>query len=99
MNITAMQQRESDNPALMKYARLGEILCQKRHVSADAARQALVQLLQHWTHRLDLQRLSQYGVGETDLDHVVANSRGSSMQTNPIVLKDEEIHALLSARL
>ncbi|KPK12113.1 MAG: alcohol dehydrogenase [Acidithiobacillales bacterium SG8_45] len=98
-NIAAMQQREPENPALMRYARLGEILCQKRHASADASRQALVHLLRDWTDRLDLQRLSQYGVDEADLDHVVANSRGSSMQTNPIVLKDEEIRALLSARL
>ena len=98
-NITAMQQREPDNPALMKYARLGEILCQRRHGSADAAREALVTLLEDWTERLGLQRLSRYDVGEADLDHIVANCRGSSMQTNPVVLSDEEIRAVLKARL
>ena len=98
-NIAAMQRREPDNPALMKYARLGEILWQKRHGSAEAARRALVSLLHDWTDRLGLQTLSQYGVGEADLDHVVANCRGSSMQTNPVVLQDQEIRAVLSARL
>jgi alcohol dehydrogenase class IV len=98
-NIKAMLEREPENPALLKYARLGDILCQKRHPSAAASRQALVDLLNDWTDRLNLRRLSDYGVSDPDLDHVVANSRGSSMKTNPIVLKDKEIRSLLEARL
>ena len=98
-NIEAMHDREPENPALAKYARLGEILCQKRHGSTESAHQALVDLLFDWTDQLNLQRLSQYGVSDADLDHVVANSRGSSMKTNPIVLKDEEIRTVLAARL
>jgi hypothetical protein len=34
--------------------------------------------------RLKLPKLSAYGVQESDLDHIVAHSRGSSMKTNPI---------------
>ena len=98
-NIRAMKDREPDNAALAKYARLGDILCQKRHSSSDKSQHTLVDLLDQWTENLNLQRLSEYGVTEADLDHVVANSRGSSMKTNPIVLTDEEIKSILVRRL
>lgn len=98
-NIAAMNAREPGNTALEKYARLGDILCQKRHDSPAASRQALVGLLEQWTAKLDLQRLSHYGVAEADLEHIVANSRGSSMKTNPVVLTDQEIQSILLRRL
>jgi len=34
-----------------------------------------------------------------DIPRVVANCRGSSMKTNPIVLTDEEVAEILEARL
>jgi alcohol dehydrogenase len=38
-------------------------------------------------------------VRQSDLPRIIANSRGSSMKTNPIVLTDEEIAEVLHARL
>jgi alcohol dehydrogenase len=61
--------------------------------------QRLSDLLNDWTHRLSLPRLSSYGVSEADLPAVIADSRGSSMKTNPLVLTDGEIEELLRARL
>lgn len=98
-NIQAMREREPDNPALAKYARLGEVLCEKRHGTAEKSHAALIELLHRWTEQLHLQRLSDYGMSEGDFDHVVANSRGSSMKTNPIVLQDGEIRAIMEQRL
>lgn len=99
MNIRAMQAREPDNPGLQKYARLAEILCQRRIREPVAAYEAIVALLTDWTERMQLQRLGQYGVNEKDIPRIVANSRGSSMKTNPIVLTDEEITLILKQRL
>lgn len=99
VNIESLTAREPDNIALAKYARLGEVLCQRRHPSPSAAREALVALLRDWTVRMQLPRLSQFGVGESGLDKVVANARGSSMKTNPIVLTDDEIKTVLRMRL
>lgn len=99
VNINSLLAREPDNIALDKYARLGEVLCQRRHASAQAARDALIALLQEWTTRMQLPRLREYGVEESGLDHVVAHSRGSSMKTNPIVLSDGEIKTVLRMRL
>ncbi len=99
VNIKTMLMRDPDNQSLTKYARVGEVLCQKRHSSPQLARAALLQLLSNWTEHLHLPRLSEFGLTNHGLDRVVAHSRGSSMKTNPIVLTDEEIKSVLEARL
>jgi len=99
MNIHALLDREADNPALERYARISEVLAQQRFKSRDEALQQLVQLLTRWTDDLMLQGLSSYGLKHDGIDHVVAHSRGSSMKTNPIVLTDDEIKAILLERL
>jgi alcohol dehydrogenase len=99
VNIEAMQLREAENPALQKYARLAEILCERRIREPAAAYLALIDLLDDWTERLQLPRLSRYNVSATDIPHIVAHSRGSSMKTNPVLLSDGEIARILEARL
>ncbi|SFK16572.1 alcohol dehydrogenase [Nitrosomonas aestuarii] len=99
MNIKSMQTREPDNKALAKYAHVAGILCQKHFHDKESAHNALIQLLTEWTEGLNLPRLSSYGLQEAALDKVIANSRGSSMKTNPVVLTDTEIKQLLLSRL
>ena len=99
MNINAMYDREPDNPALDRYARVGEVLARKRFKSRNEALENLVLLLTRWTEDLKLKGLSQYGLDHEGLEHVVAHSRGSSMKTNPIVLTDDEIKSILVQRL
>jgi len=99
VNIESMCAREPDNIALAKYARLGEVLCQRRYPSAGEAREALLALLQDWTRRMQLPLLHEFGVDEAGLAHVVAHARGSSMKTNPIVLTDAELIDLVRRRL
>jgi alcohol dehydrogenase len=95
MNIDAMEAREPGNLALRKYAQIGRIFRQRTHLEEIGARVFLVHTLTEWTKQLQLPRLSAYGVTEASLDHVVAHCRGSSMQTNPIVLSDAEVKAVL----
>ncbi len=99
MNIELMLAREPLNPALDKYAELGNVLldsvCSNRH----EAREQLYQLLNEWTEQMQLPRLASFGVSEKDLSRIVANSRGSSMKTNPLVMSDDEIRQLLLRRL
>ncbi|MEW5770880.1 MAG: iron-containing alcohol dehydrogenase [Pseudomonadota bacterium] len=98
VNIAAMCSSEPDNPALGKYALAGRLLA-RRALADDEAHAALVETLEDWTRRLDLPRLGAYGIGETDIPRIVANSRGSSMKTNPIVLSDVQIAGIVRARL
>lgn len=99
VNIQAMRQRDGDNPALARYKRLAEILCHCHYPDQETAHAALISLLNQWTDKMQLPRLAGFGVTETDLDLLIANCRGSSMQTNPIVLEDTEIRQILLSRL
>ncbi len=99
LNVRALTEREPAHPSLARYARAGEILCGRTFPDDGAARAALVERLAAWTAEMALPGLAAFGMGEADVDRVVANSRGSSMKTNPIVLADTELAGLLRERL
>ena len=99
VNLHALRAREPDSPALAKYARVAELLTQRRFSGREQAGEALVALLRDWLQRLELPRLGAYGIGPEQLDQVVANCRGGSMKTNPLVLSDAELRGLLESRM
>jgi len=99
VNIRALRERAPGAVALARYARVAELLSGHPYPDGDSAREALVGLLRGWLERLELPRLGRYGMTLRDLDRVVANCRGGSMRTNPLVLQDDELRALLQARL
>lgn len=98
VNLEAMRTRAPDNRALGRYAEAAEVLLNHRFDRREEAWDALFALLTDWTDRLDLPRLRSYGLDPAGFDHVVANARGSSMKTNPIVLSDAEIRGILEQR-
>lgn len=99
VNIQALQDRDPSHPALAKYATVGRLFTDKPELNDEEARAALIDLLNAWTECLPLPRLTQFGITSEHLALIVANSRGSSMQTNPIVLSDAEIERILLQRL
>ncbi|MES2408548.1 MAG: iron-containing alcohol dehydrogenase [Pseudomonadota bacterium] len=99
INIQALLQRAPNSIALRKYAQLGRLLCSDETLNDLAAHAALTTMLDEWTEEMRLSRLSHYGVHANDLPRIVANSRGSSMKTNPILLTDDEIETVLRMRL
>jgi len=98
-NVAALREREPDNPALGKYARIHAALAGAERVDREGGPEALVELLQDWTERLDLPRLGRYGMREGDVAGVVAAARGASMRTNPVLLDDDELRTLVGERL
>lgn len=99
INIRALRARDPENPALAKYAAAGQLLAETAPQDREAACDSLVRVLYEWTARLKIPTLGSYGVGEGDIARIVAGARGSSMKTNPIVLSDAEIGAIVRARL
>ncbi|UCE89549.1 MAG: iron-containing alcohol dehydrogenase [Pseudomonadota bacterium] len=99
INIAALKARAPESPALPKYAAAGRLLANRPDLDDEPARESLVAQLSEWTELMGMPRLSHYGVVDSDTDRIVADSRGSSMKTNPVVLADEEIAALIRARL
>ena len=99
VNVAALRLRDPGGRALRKYARLAEILTGESIPGQETALSRLVELLHRWTRALRLPPLENYGIKENELDRVVANSRGSSMKTNPIVLTDAEVRRVMELRL
>jgi alcohol dehydrogenase class IV len=97
-NLLAIRSRQPNNPAVPRYAAVGRLLARKT-LSDPESIQALLETLEDWTRRLKLPMLGAYGIKESDIDHIVANSRGSSMKTNPIELTDAEIGHVVRTRL
>lgn len=98
VNLEAMRAREPGNRGLDRYAEAAEVLLGRRFARREEAWDALLALLTDWTERLGLPRLREFGLEPAGFDRVVANARGSSMKTNPIVLTDAEIHRILKQR-
>ena len=99
MNIKTMLDREPENIALEKYAALGRLVMDDDCLTNAAAHDALVDLLNELTIKMDLPYLKEYGIRLEHLEHIVGHSRGSSMKTNPIVLTDEEIRHIVFKRI
>jgi len=104
INIAALNERTPDSIALSQYANIGALLTNRpfpiSSKTDDAALcSSLVNTLRNWTERLPLPKLSTYGMQADNIDKVVANCRGGSMKTNPIVLTDAELRELLQRRL
>jgi alcohol dehydrogenase len=99
LNRRALEARAAEAPALAKLAVAGRLLAGLPAASEHEARVALVAELRRWTHALAVPGLAAAGVGEGDIDRLVAGSRGSSMRTNPIELSDGEVAAIIRASL
>ena len=98
-NIAALEARDPGNVALSRYAAAGWLFSGTAGADDREARSALVPALETLTARLGVPRLSAFGIAESSIPALVADARGSSMKTNPIVLTDEEIAAILRASL
>ncbi len=99
INIDTLLAREPMHPTLEKYAQAGRLLSKEGGLSREAAHAALIDTLESWTQALSLPALAHYGVTHADIPRIVANSRGSSMKTNPVTLTDSEIAAILESRI
>lgn len=99
INITAMLEREPENPGLEKYATIGRLLCQQPQLDTGLAREQLLQLLDHWSQKMALEPLSAYGVTAADIPRLVDNISPNSMKTNPILLTQMEKQQLVRSGL
>ena len=99
VNIAALESRDPHSVALARYAAAGWILTGRPGTDDREARSFLVPALERLVAHLGVPRLSSYGITEASIAALVTDSRGSSMKTNPIVLTDDEIAAILRTSL
>jgi alcohol dehydrogenase len=99
-NIAALGARAPDAPALSRYADAGRILAGLPPSSSDdEARAGLIRTLRAWVEQLEVQPLSAFGMSAAHIAAVVADSPGSSMQSNPVLLTDAELTGILERAL
>ena len=99
VNIAALEARDPGSVALSRYATVAWLLTGRAARDDTETRAALVPELESWRARLGVPRLSSFGIAVSDIPAIVADSRGSSMKTNPIALTDGEIAEILRASL
>jgi len=98
-NIQAMLKRDTSNPALFKYAKVGRLFAPEMRMDDADALKMLLGMLEIWQQHLNMPKLSEFGVMEADVDKTIENISGGSYATNPIILTHDELRALLLARL
>ncbi len=96
VNVQALQQRQPDNPALVRYAEIGQILTGDPQATiADG-----VAWVEQLGRDLPVPPLSTYGLAEEDFPTLIEKAGvASSMQGNPIKLTDEELAEILRRAL
>jgi alcohol dehydrogenase len=99
INIAALESRDPESRALSRYAVAGLMFSGRAGGDDRESRSFLVPALEQLTAGLGVPRLSAFGITEASIPALVADSRGSSMKTNPVVLTDDEIAAILAESL
>ena len=95
-NLRALRDRDPESPALDKMARVGRLFSGAAEEGREAGCDALVATLDAWTERLELPRLSRYGIEERHLDKILD---AAANRNNPVELSREEIRGILLERL
>ena len=113
-NFAALAARAPGSPALDRYAEAGRLLAASLEagpvptggpgraggpMTDEAARDVLLTALDRLTIGLGIPGLAASGVTVGAFAALVAESRGSSMRTNPVVLTDAEVEGILAASL
>jgi alcohol dehydrogenase class IV len=93
-NVRALRLRQPGDPALERYAEAARLLTGR----ADATIEAGVAWIRETVTLLRIPGLATFGLrGDQASEVVTKAARSSSMQGNPIVLRDEELHEILAA--
>jgi alcohol dehydrogenase class IV len=95
INIEKLRQT-GDSVYLKKYAAVGALLTGCDSKDVEECCNQLIKTLGLWVDRLNLPRLSKYGITERDLDKIVD---GSGNKQNPVILSKSEIREILLLRL
>ncbi|MHA1264036.1 MAG: iron-containing alcohol dehydrogenase [Candidatus Helarchaeota archaeon] len=99
-NIRSLKEQAINNPALLKYAQLGDLVSGQSHTDPNQAYEALIEFLRELTSSLKIPSLSQYGLVEQDFPKIIVKvKKSSSYRYNPIALDDSALHNILNQAL
>ncbi len=92
-NVQALRRREPHNPALERFAEAARIITRRNDAQAEDA----IHWIRALCHELNVPPLANWGVREQDWPIIAEKSmKASSMQGNPVVLEESELHGILA---
>ena len=96
MNISALQLREPESPALARYREVAQIVTEKPEAEPSDA----ITWVQNFCSRFKLPPLADYKITEADFPPLIEKAQASSsMKGNPIKLSEEELVKILRKAL
>ena len=96
-NIDYMLTYDKGNPALKKYARIGEMFAIDEENKKDEEYcRLLIDKINLMIQRFDIPGLGNFGLKESDLDKIIAFT---GQKNNPVILPDSELRKILLKRL
>jgi alcohol dehydrogenase class IV len=92
MNLSSLQMRELESPALERYQEVAQIVTEKTTAKASDG----IDWVQTICSKLKLPTLSDHGISEADFPTLIEKAHNaSSMKGNPIQLKEQELAKIL----
>ncbi len=92
MNLSSLQMRELESPALERYQEVAQIVTEKTTAKASDG----IDWVQTICSKLELPTLSDHGISEADFPTLIEKAHNaSSMKGNPIQLEEQELAKIL----
>jgi alcohol dehydrogenase class IV len=98
-NLEAARGTASEDRIWTRFARVAVALTGRAASQRSLTVETGLEFLRELTSRLRIPRLGSFGIGEAEIDAIVAGSRGSSMRYNPIELSDAQLADMVRAAL
>jgi alcohol dehydrogenase class IV len=95
-NIGALRRQSPDHPLLSKFACAGMLLSGDYAASADAACDKLVAVIESWAQELNIPRLGDFGIAESEIPKIVDDV---VCRTNAVELSRSEMAEIVKSRL
>jgi alcohol dehydrogenase len=100
MNVKRLEQvGHSGEHELMKYAIVGAIIAGKGYeanIGVSYYCSVLVETLENWTKKLNIERLGKYGITYNDIDNIIERT---GLKNNPVKLNLEDIKEIVVNRI
>jgi alcohol dehydrogenase class IV len=95
-NISALQNRSPEHPALKRYSEIGELLNGDPEATADAG----IKWVNDFCVHAYIQPLSKYGLSKALFSRIIEKAyQASSMKGNPVILSEGELRNILQKTL
>jgi alcohol dehydrogenase class IV len=95
-NHDAIKARDPGNPALPKFEEVAKLILQDKTGTIEEGLERLKAI----SMQMFVPGLAEYGIKASDFPEIVSKAKNaSSMKGNPILLTDEELHAILAESL